>query len=103
MIGPLEAAILLLIILIVFSGRIAKHLPALGRSAGEGTKKARAMADDAKDSAKTAYDDKVAGRLDPERLGRAAGQGIREAREVKGSLEKDLGRSSGSEKEDSKS
>jgi TatA/E family protein of Tat protein translocase len=71
-IGPLEIAIVVVIILLFIGYR---KLPELGRKAGTGAR-------ELKDSVTEAVGDKA----DPETLGRSAGRGIREAREFRDAL-----------------
>lgn len=89
MIGPLEIAILAVVLLLIFGYR---KLPQLGRSAGEG---ARALGEGAKELAGSA-NEKVGDRIDPARIGRSAGKGVREAREFRDSLTGSREASSGS-------
>lgn len=72
MIGPLEIAIVVVVLLVVFGYR---KLPALGRSAGEGAR-------DLKESVQEMVGDKV----DPKAIGKSAGSGVREAREFRDAL-----------------
>jgi Sec-independent protein translocase protein TatA len=71
MIGPLEIAIIAVIILVIFGYKLAPHLPGLGRRAGEG----------ARDLKETVGD-----KADPKALGKKAGEGLREAREFRDAL-----------------
>jgi TatA/E family protein of Tat protein translocase len=86
-IGPLEIAILVVIVLIFFGGY--KRLPQLGRSAGEG---ARRLGDAAMQKGEKAKElaaetkEKHGEKLDPGDLARRAGKGAREAREFRDSL-----------------
>jgi Sec-independent protein translocase protein TatA len=75
MIGPLEIAILAVIVIAVLGYRYSDRLPGLGRRAGEG---AREVTDTVRDA--------VGDKADPKRLGKTAGQGIREAREFRDAL-----------------
>lgn len=87
MIGPLEIAVLIFLILLVFGGY--KRLPQLGRSAGTGARKlgetAMKKGDEAKVIAANAKE-KHGDKLDPGALAQKAGKGAREAREFKESL-----------------
>ena len=76
MIGPLEIAILVVILLIIFGGY--KRLPALGRSAGKG---ARVGGEKAKELAGVVSE--KADSIDTQSIARSAGKGIREAKELK--------------------
>ena len=76
MIGPLEIAILIVILLVIFGGY--KRLPALGRSAGKG---ARVGGQKAKELA-GAVSKKTDG-IDSKSIANSAGKGIREAKELK--------------------
>ena len=75
MIGPLEIAIIAVILLVVFGYRYSDRLPGLGRRAGEG---AREVTDTVRDA--------VGDKADPKLLGEKAGQGFREAREFRDAL-----------------
>jgi Sec-independent protein translocase protein TatA len=75
MIGPLEIAILVVIVLAVLAYRNSHRLPGLGRRAGEG---AREVTDTVRDA--------VGDKADPKVLGEKAGQGLREAREFRDAL-----------------
>jgi len=72
MIGPLEIAIIAVILLLVVGYRYLPHLPGLGRKAGT-------QAREVKDSVQEMVGDKA----DPKTLGRRAGEGLREAREFR--------------------
>lgn len=72
MIGPLEIAIIVVILLVVFGYR---YLPGLGRKAGEGAR-------EVKDTVQEMVGDKA----DPKNIGRSAGKGLREAREFRDAL-----------------
>ena len=72
MIGPLEIAIIVVILLVIFGYR---YLPGLGRKAGEGAR-------DVKDTVQEMVGDKA----DPKNIGRSAGKGLREAREFRDAL-----------------
>ena len=75
MIGPLEIAIIAVILIVVLGYRYADRLPGLGRRAGEGTRDVtRAVRDTVEDKA------------DPKLLGKKAGQTLREAREFRDAL-----------------
>ena len=76
MIGPIEIAILVVILLIIFGGY--KRLPALGRSAGEG---ARVGGQKAKELAGIARE--KADGVDTKKIANSAGRGVREAKELK--------------------
>jgi Sec-independent protein translocase protein TatA len=76
MIGPLEIAILIVILLVIFGGY--KRLPALGRSAGKG---ARVGGRKAKELAGV-VSEKTDG-IDSKSIANSAGKGIREAKELK--------------------
>jgi sec-independent protein translocase protein TatA len=69
MIGPLEIAILVVVLLVIFGYR---KLPSLGRSAGEGAR-------DLKQSVQEMVGDKA----DPKTIGKSAGEGVREVREFR--------------------
>jgi hypothetical protein len=75
MIGPLEIAIIAVILIVVFGYRYSGRLPGLGRRAGEG---AREVTDTVRDA--------VGDKADPKLLGEKAGQGFREAREFRDAL-----------------
>src|SRR5688500_1854251 len=75
MIGPLEIAIIVVILLVVFGYRYSDRLPGLGRRAGEGAREGTA-------TVRAAAGDKA----DPKVLGDKAGQGLREAREFRDAL-----------------
>lgn len=75
MIGPLEIAIIAVILLVVFGYRYSDRLPGLGRRTGEG---AREVTDTVRDA--------VGDKADPKLLGEKAGQGLREAREFRDAL-----------------
>ena len=75
MIGPLEIAIIAVVLLVVFGYRYSDRLPGLGRRAGEGAREAT-------DTVRDAVGDKA----DPKVLGEKAGQGLREAREFRDAL-----------------
>ena len=87
MIGPLEIAILVVVLLIFFGGY--KKLPQLGRSAGEGARKlgdtAMQKGGEAKELA-AGVKEKHGDKFDPSDLAKQAGKGVREAREFKDSL-----------------
>jgi sec-independent protein translocase protein TatA len=72
MIGPLEIAIIAVVLLLIFG---YKYLPGLGRRAGEGAR-------DVKESVQEMVGDKA----DPKTLGKTAGKGLREAREFRDAL-----------------
>ncbi len=72
MIGPLEIAILVVVLLVVFGYR---YLPTIGRKAGTGAR-------ELKESAQEMVGDKA----DPKTLGKKAGEGLREAREFRDAL-----------------
>ncbi len=72
MIGPLEIAIVVVVLFLIFGYRL---LPAVGRRAGTTTR-------ELKDSAK----DLVGDRADPKALARSAGKGVREARDLRDEL-----------------
>lgn len=72
MIGPLEIAIVAVVLLLFFGYR---YLPAIGRWAGTNTR-------ELKDSAKEMVGDKA----DPKKLARSAGESLREARELRDEL-----------------
>jgi TatA/E family protein of Tat protein translocase len=72
MIGPLEIAIVVVVLLLIFGYR---KLPALGRSAGEGAR-------ELKESVQEAVGDNA----DPKTIGKTAGKGLREAREFRDAL-----------------
>ena len=72
MIGPLEIAIIVVILLVIFGYR---YLPGLGRKAGEGAR-------EVKDTVQEMVGDKA----DPKNIGRSAGKGLREAREFRDAL-----------------
>lgn len=72
MIGPLEIAIVVVLLLLIFGYR---YLPGLGRKAGTGAR-------DLKDSVQEMVGDKA----DPATLGKSAGKGLREAREFRDAL-----------------
>jgi len=76
MIGPLEIAILVVILLVIFGGY--KRLPALGRSAGKG---ARVGGEKAKELAGIAQ--KKTEGIDSKSIANKAGKGLREAKELK--------------------
>ena len=78
MIGPLEIAILAVVVLLVFSGFFVRRLPAFGRSAGKG---ARVGGQKAKELA-GAVSKKAEG-IDSKSIANSAGKGIREAKELK--------------------
>ena len=75
MIGPLEIAIIVLILLVIFG---AKYLPQLGRSAGKGVRigseKGKELAAVAQEKAKD---------VDTKAIARQAGDHVREARELR--------------------
>jgi Sec-independent protein translocase protein TatA len=75
MIGPLEIAIIAVILIVVVGYRYSDRLPGLGRRAGEGTRDVTGAVRDA-----------VGDKADPELLGKKAGQGLREAREFRDAL-----------------
>jgi Sec-independent protein translocase protein TatA len=75
MIGPLEIAIIAVILIVIFGYRYADRLPGLGRRAGEGAR-------EVKDTVRDAVGDKA----DPKTLGQSAGRGLREAREFRDAL-----------------
>ena len=81
MIGPLEIAILLVIIFVILLMGGHKYLPSLGRSAGKG---AKTGGEKAKQVAATVGD--RASEIDTKKIAQTAGDGIREAREVKDAL-----------------
>lgn len=81
MIGPLEIAILLVIIFVVLLMGGHKYLPSLGRSAGKG---AKSGGEKAKQVAATVGE--KASDIDTEKIAKSAGDGLREAREVKDAL-----------------
>jgi TatA/E family protein of Tat protein translocase len=72
MIGPLEIAIVVVVLLLIFGYR---RLSAIGRRAGEGAR-------ELKQSAQELVGDKA----DPKHVGRTAGKGLREAREFRDAL-----------------
>jgi len=72
MIGPLEIAIVVVLLLIIFGYR---YLPGLGRKAGTGAR-------ELKDSVQEMVGDKA----DPSTLGKSAGKGLREVREFRDAL-----------------
>jgi Sec-independent protein translocase protein TatA len=69
MIGPLEIAIIAVIILVIFGYKLAPHLPGLGRRAGEGARDLKETVSEKAPDAKS--------------LGKKAGEGLREAREFR--------------------
>jgi Sec-independent protein translocase protein TatA len=71
-IGPLEIAIVVVLVLVFFGYR---YLPGLGRKAGTGAR-------ELKDSVQTMVGDKA----DPPTLGKSAGKGLREVREFRDAL-----------------
>jgi Sec-independent protein translocase protein TatA len=75
MIGPLEIAIIVVILVVIFGYRYADRLPGLGRRAGEGAR-------EVKETVHQAVGDKA----DPKTLGKRAGEGLREAREFRDAL-----------------
>jgi Sec-independent protein translocase protein TatA len=80
MIGPLEIAIIAVILLVVLGYRYSDRLPGLGRRAGEG---AREVTDTVRDA--------VGDKADPKLLGEKAGRGLREAREFRDALTGETG------------
>lgn len=72
MIGPLEIAIIAVVLLVIFGYR---YLPGLGRRAGEGAREV-----------KESVQEMVGDKADPKTLGRRAGEGLREAREFRDAL-----------------
>jgi Sec-independent protein translocase protein TatA len=72
MIGPLEIAIIAVILLLIVGYRFLPQLPGLGRKAGT-------QAREVKESVQEMVGDKA----DPKTLGRRAGEGLREAREFR--------------------
>ena len=86
MIGPLEIAVLIILILLVFGGR---KLPQLGRSAGTGARKLGDTAMRGSEKAKVLAaetKEKHGDKLDPGALAQQAGKSAREAREFKDSF-----------------
>ncbi len=81
MIGPLEIAILVVIIFVVLLMGGHKWLPKIGRSAGEG---AKAGGQKAKQVAATVGE--KASEIDTEKIAKTAGDGLREAKEVREAL-----------------
>lgn len=81
MIGPLEIAILLVIVFVILLMGGHKYLPTLGRSAGKG---AKTGGEKAKQLASTVGE--KASEIDTEKIAKSAGDGIREAKEVRGAL-----------------
>lgn len=81
MIGPLEIAILAVIVFVILLMGGHKYLPSLGRSAGKG---AKSGGEKAKQIASTVGE--KASEIDTEKIAKTAGDGIREAREVKDAL-----------------
>ena len=75
MIGPLEIAIIAVILLLIVGYRYLPQLPGLGRKAGT-------QAREVKESVQEMVGDKA----DPKTLGKTAGQGLREAREFRDAL-----------------
>ena len=71
MIGPLEIAILVIILLVVFG----RYLPKIGRKAGTGAREL-----------KEGVQEVVGDKADPKTLARQAGKGVREAREFRDAL-----------------
>jgi Sec-independent protein translocase protein TatA len=74
-IGPLEIAIIAVILIVVLGYRYSDRLPGLGRRAGEETR-----------DVTRAVRDAVGDKADPKLLGKTAGQGLREAREFRDAL-----------------
>jgi Sec-independent protein translocase protein TatA len=74
-IGPLEIAIIAVILIVIFGYKFADRLPGLGRRAGESAR-------EVKDTVSEAVGDKA----DPKTLGQTAGKGLREAREFRDAL-----------------
>lgn len=72
MIGPLEIAIVVVLLLIVFGYR---YLPSIGRKAGT---EAREL--------KEGVQEMIGDKADPKTLARSAGKGVREAREFRDAL-----------------
>jgi TatA/E family protein of Tat protein translocase len=72
MIGPLEIAIVVVVLLVIFGYR---YLPTIGRKAGTGAR-------ELKEGAQELIGDKT----DPKTLARSAGKGVREAREFRDAL-----------------
>jgi len=72
MIGPLEIAIIAVVLLLIFGYR---YLPGLGRRAGEGAREV-----------KESVQEMVGDKADPKTLGKTAGKGLREAREFRDAL-----------------
>ncbi len=75
MIGPLEIAIIVVILVVIFGYKFADHLPGLGRRAGEGAREVTNTVSEA-----------VGDKADPKTLGKSAGKGLREAREFRDAL-----------------
>jgi sec-independent protein translocase protein TatA len=75
MIGPLEIAIIVAILLVVFG---AKFLPALGRNAGKAVRIGREKGSEVA----TKVTNKAEG-YDPKQIARTAGEHVREARELR--------------------
>ena len=71
-IGPLEIAIVVILLLIVFGYR---YLPSIGRKAGTGAREL-----------KEGVQEMVGDKADPKTLARSAGKGVREAREFRDAL-----------------
>jgi sec-independent protein translocase protein TatA len=78
MIGPLEIAIIVAILLVVFG---AKFLPALGRNAGKGVRIGREKGSEIA----TKVTEKAEG-YDPKQIARTAGEHVREARDLRDEL-----------------
>ncbi len=72
MIGPLEIAIVVVLLLLVFGYR---YLPGIGRKAGTGAREV-----------KESVQEMVGDKADPKTLARSAGKGVREAREFRDAL-----------------
>jgi Sec-independent protein translocase protein TatA len=81
MIGPLEIAIIAVIIFVILLMGGHRYLPSLGRSAGKG---AKTGGEKAKQIAATVGE--KASEIDTEKIAKAAGDGFREAKEVKEAL-----------------
>jgi TatA/E family protein of Tat protein translocase len=71
-IGPLEIAIVVVLVLLVFGYR---YLPSLGRKAGTGAREL-----------KEGVEEVVGDKANPKNLARSAGKGVREAREFRDAL-----------------
>lgn len=78
MIGPLEIAIIVAILLVVFG---AKFLPALARSAGKGVRIGREKGSELA----TKVTQRAEG-YDPAQIARTAGEHVREARELRDTI-----------------